>query len=46
MIQFDRHIFTDRKPSRLSVILDYALALTIAGCLTMAALAYFDVLFV
>ncbi len=42
-MQFDRNIFTD-KPSKLETVLDYALAITLALCLTMGALAYFDVL--
>lgn len=42
MHQFNRTIFT--KPSRLDVLLDYALGLVIAVSLTMAALAYFDIL--
>ena len=44
MHQFNRHIFTTAKPSRLEVIADYTLGLVIAVCLTMAALAYFDIL--
>ena len=43
MHQFNRHIFTT-KPSRWETLADYALALVIAFSLTMAALAYFDVL--
>ena len=43
MQHFNRQIFTT-KPSRLEVLLDYALGLVIALSLTMAALAYFDVL--
>lgn len=43
MHQFNRHIFTS-KPSRWEILADYALALIIALSLTMAALAYFDVL--
>ena len=42
MHQFNRTIFT--KPSRLEVLADYALALVLAFSLTMAALAYFDIL--
>ncbi len=40
----DRNIFTDTKPSKLETILDYALAIAIAVSLTMACLAWFDVL--
>ena len=42
MNQFNRTIFT--KPSRWEILLDYALGLAIAVSLTMAALAYFDIL--
>lgn len=42
MHQFNRTIFT--KPSRWEILLDYALGLAIAVSLTMAALAYFDIL--
>ncbi len=42
-MQFTRNIFTD-KPSRWETIADYALAIALALCLTMGALAYFDVL--
>ena len=42
MKHFNRTIFT--KPSRWEVLADYALAIVIALSLTMAALAYFDVL--
>lgn len=40
----NRNIFTDTKPSTWETIADYALAIAIAGCLTMLALSYFDVL--
>lgn len=43
-MDFNRNIFTDVKPSKWETVADYALAIVIAGCLTMAALAYFDVL--
>ena len=39
-----RYIFTTSRPSRLERLLDLALALIIAGSLTMSLLAYFDVL--
>lgn len=42
MNQFNRTIFT--KPSRWEILADYALGLAIAVSLTMAALAYFDIL--
>ena len=44
MQDFNRNIFTDIKPSKWETVLDYVLALVIAFALTMAALAYFDVL--
>lgn len=44
MNDFTRNIFTEIKPSRWETIADYALAITLALCLTMGALAYFDVL--
>ena len=40
----DRNLFTETKPSKLEIIADYALAVAIGICLTMGALAYFDVL--
>jgi hypothetical protein len=40
---FTRNIFTDQ-PTRRETILDYALAICIGLLLTVAALAYFDVL--
>lgn len=43
MHQFNRQIFAT-KPSRWEILLDYALGLAIAVSLTMAALAYFDIL--
>ena len=43
MNNFNRTIFT-AKPSRLEVALDYLMATIIALSLTMAALAYFDIL--
>lgn len=43
MNQFNRNLFT-AKPSRLEVALDYLMATVIAVSLTMAALAYFDIL--
>lgn len=39
----NRNIFTTT-PSKTERLLDVALAAFIAGCLTLAALAYFDVL--
>jgi len=45
MKDFNRNIFTDRK-SIGDTLLDYALALVIALCLTIAALSYFDILFI
>lgn len=45
MQQFDRTIFTETKPSILERFLDVVLAVSIGLCLTMAALAYFDILF-
>ena len=44
MQDFSRNIFTESKPSRWETVSDYALAITLALCLTMGALAYFDVL--
>jgi hypothetical protein len=41
---YNRNIFTDSKPSRLESALDYMLALAIALALTMASLAFFDIL--
>ena len=40
----DRNIFTDSKPSKLEILADYALAIALGICLTMGALAYFDIL--
>lgn len=42
----DRNIFTETKPSKWETAADYALAIALGLCLTMGALAYFDVLFV
>lgn len=42
MHQFNRTIFTKRSP--WETLADYALAVLIGLCLTMAALAYFDIL--
>jgi len=41
---YNRNIFTDIKPSRLENALDYMLALAIGLELTIAALAFFDIL--
>lgn len=40
----DRNLFTETKPSKLEIIADYALAVAIGICLTIGALAYFDIL--
>ena len=40
----DRNIFTETKPSKTERLLDVALAVALGICLTMGALAYFDVL--
>lgn len=44
-MQFNRNIFTETKPSKLEIALDYALAITIGLCLTMALLHACDALF-
>lgn len=44
MDQFNRYIFTHSKPSRWEYVADYVLAVVLALCLCMLALAYFDVL--
>lgn len=44
MNDFNRNIFTDSKPSKWESLADYALAIVLGLCLTMGALAYFDVL--
>jgi|VirMetMinimDraft_7_1064189.scaffolds.fasta_scaffold345337_1 hypothetical protein len=41
---YNRNIFTDSKPSRWETLADYTLSLAIALALTMAALAFFDIL--
>ena len=44
MNEFNRFIFTDTKPSKCEVALDYALAMAIGGSLVMFFLCVMDAL--